>query len=167
MIGDLDSAAPEDIAQLQRERIQVIRYPREKNETDLELAMRQATASGAKQILIVGALGGRLDQTLGNIFLLSDPDLLGIDVRLENGNEEVFLIRSQAMISGQPGDIVSLLPIEGPAQGVETQGLEYPLRSETLYPFRTRGISNVMTTQQAQVSLASGLLVCIHTRGSK
>lgn len=81
--------------------------------------------------------------------------------------EEVFLIRpasGQCLIEGNRGDRVSLLPLGGPAAGVQTTGLNYPLRGETLYPERTRGISNEMVDHEAGVRLQSGVLICIHTR---
>jgi thiamine pyrophosphokinase len=167
IIGDLDSAPQEEAARLEREGRRVMRYPREKDATDLELAIQQAVAERVKTILIVGALGGRLDQTLGNLALLSGPNLVQVDIRLEDGIEEVFLIRSQDIIHGQTGDTVSLIPFQGPAQGVETEGLQYPLRFETLYPSKTRGISNVMIMEEARVSVVSGTLICIHTRGER
>jgi thiamine pyrophosphokinase len=122
--------------------------------------------TGAQTIRIMGALGGRLDMTLSNIFLLMLPELEHCDARLEDGLEEVFLIRpgQAGIVEGHPGDIVSLLPWGGPAEGIRTEGLEYPLRGETLLPERTRGLSNVMASTQAQVMLDRGLLVCIHTR---
>ena len=165
IVGDLDSAPAEAVGHFSRQGVRVLRYPSHKDETDLELALAQAVAEGARQVLIAAALGGRLDQTLGNLALLAGPRLVGLDVRLEDGREEVFLIRSSAALEGRPGDVVSLLPWGGPAKGVETQGLLYPLHFETLYPTRTRGVSNVMSGTRAQVSLASGMLICVHTRG--
>ncbi len=168
VIGDLDSLERAEIAQLETERVPVERHPVHKDETDLELTVEAVLRAGYTQIFIVGALGGRLDMTLANIFLLALPGLAGVDARLEDGVEEVFLIRpvpgEGRTILGQPGDGVSLLPWGGPARGIRTGGLYYPLRGETLYPERTRGVSNVMVDPQAQVSLEEGLLICIHNR---
>jgi thiamine pyrophosphokinase len=164
LIGDLDSTDPADIADLSRRGIPVEKHPVEKDETDLELAVLRVLAKGYTHVRIAGALGGRLDMTLGNLFLLALPAFECLDVRLEDGHEEVFLIRGHGVVEGQPGDRVSLLPFGGPAEGVRTEALYYPLRSETLYPERTRGISNVMLADQAGVSLDRGTLICIHTR---
>ena len=65
---------------------------------------------GTGVILIVGALGGRLDQTIGNLALLSRPGLADLDVRLEDGLEEAFFVRRSCRILGNPGDLVSLIP---------------------------------------------------------
>jgi thiamine pyrophosphokinase len=183
VIGDLDSLEPGEIDRLRDDHVRVEKHPVDKDETDLELAIGATLREGCTDLLIVGALGGRLDMTLANIFLLALPELAAIDARLEDGLEEVFLIRpdvgtsqeagargtAQArspgrVIDGRPGDRVSLLPLGGPARGIHTSGLVYPLRGETLYPERTRGVSNRMAADQAWVSLGEGLLICIHTR---
>jgi len=164
LIGDLDSVTEDEVRWAAENGAEVRRYPREKDETDLELALAAGLQTGSREILLAAALGGRLDQTLGNLGLLLRPELDGLDVRLEDGCEEVFLIRSRAEIQGRAGDIVSLLPWNGQAEGVATLALRYPLRGETLYPDRTRGISNEMQGDTAQVRLRAGSLLCIHTR---
>lgn len=164
VIGDLDSLLPEEIEQLARSGVPLERYPVDKDETDLELAINRALSTGFDELRIAGALGGRLDQSLSNLFLLARPELLGKDVRLEDGTEQVFLIRDQAEIDGRAGDTVSLLPLNGPVQGVVTSGLKYPLHGETLLQERTRGISNVLLAEHAQVQITSGVLICILRR---
>jgi thiamine pyrophosphokinase len=167
LIGDFDSISQEEIDQARANGADVRQYPIHKDETDLELAIDAVLQAGYRQIWIVGGLGGRLDMTLGNLYLLLLPELKDCDVRLEDGLEEVFLIRPgnhPAQVCGKPGERVSLLPLNGPAEGVRTQGLYYPLRGETLYQERTRGISNVLTAPEASITLQSGILCCIHTR---
>lgn len=166
VVGDLDSLSDEDVTYLEQAGAQIERYPVEKDETDLELALRAALAGGWKNIRIVGALGGRFDQSLGNLFLLTQPGLENYDIRLDDGMEEVFLIRQKGWIDGEIGDTVSLIPLGTPVKNVVTSGLHYPLNGETLLPDRTRGISNVLTAPQADVSHDGGVLVCIHTRAS-
>jgi thiamine pyrophosphokinase len=176
LIGDLDSVTAEDVAAMQSAGVEIRRFPVEKDETDLELAMLAVASAGWRTIRVAGGLGGRLDQTLGNLFLLMLPGLastgrvgpgvLGLDLRLDDGREEAWLVRGLTTIDGCAGDVVSLLPLNGPVSGIVTQGLQYPLQHETLYPEHTRGISNVMQEAQASVSLEKGLLLCIHTRKS-
>lgn len=142
----------------------MIGYPRDKNETDLELALTHALAQGSTQILLVGGLGGRLDQTLGNLALLTDHRFSQLEARLDDGVEEAWFVRSNSVIQGQPGDIVSLLPWGGPVTGVSTEGLRWSLHNETLYPEKTRGISNEMLNRSGHVSIQSGLLLIVHRR---
>jgi thiamine pyrophosphokinase len=164
LIGDLDSVDPADVTRLEQQGVRVIRYPVQKDETDLELALLFAADEGARSIVIAAGLGGRIDQTLGNLGMLADPRFSQLDLRLDDGVDEITLIRQAAHIAGTPGDVVSLIPFTAQAEGVTTVRLQYPLKGETLYPYRTRGISNVMLATSAEVSLTDGALICIHTR---
>ncbi len=164
IVGDLDSADPSLIEKFREEGVNITAYPRDKNATDLELAMEWAIKLNPQKILIVAALGGRLDQTLANITLLSDSRLAGFDVRLDDGVEEILLCRAQAEVHGKNGDIVSLIPWQGPVTEIQTKRLKWVLRSETLYPDKTRGISNEMIDDTASVSIGSGQLLIVHRR---
>jgi len=166
LVGDLDSLSQAEVDALILAGTEVLRYPPEKDETDLELAVQAALDRGCGEVVIVAALGGRVDQLLGNIFLLDLPGLRQVKARLDDGRDELFLIRERGEVRGRPGDVVSLLPLGGPARGICTSGLRYPLRGETLYPERTRGISNELVEHQAQIELEQGLLICVHTRKS-
>lgn len=167
LLGDLDSVSAAQVERIRAAGIEIQRYPPAKDETDLELALLTARERGFHDIVLVGALGGRLDQTLGNLSLLLLPELAGCAVRCEDGQEEVFIIHDSAKINGRIMDTVSLLPLWGEVKGVTTTHLAYPLKHETLYPERSRGISNRMTAQEAAVSVESGKLLCIHTHISK
>jgi thiamine pyrophosphokinase len=164
IIGDMDSAEKAQLQQLQETGVAIELFPHDKNETDLELAINRALELHPDQILIVAALGGRLDQTLANITLLSGTRLSDFDIRLDDGVEEIFLCRDQVEILGSGGDLVSLIPWQGAVTAVQTTHLKWPLRKETLYPDKTRGISNEMTGDSAAVSIESGLLLIVHRR---
>jgi thiamine pyrophosphokinase len=160
IIGDMDSLPQGfDPSTFQGEFIQV---SEDKNETDLELALNHALSFHPHAIVIIAALGGRLDQTLGNISLITDPKLSTFDIRLADGVEEIFLCRDQANVKGGSGDTVSLIPWGGEVSGVQTENLKWLLRSETLYPYKTRGISNEMLGEEASVKIKSGLLLIVH-----
>jgi thiamine pyrophosphokinase len=167
VLGDLDSIAPGEVEQLLEAGIMVEKHPVAKDETDLELALTWVLSQGIRHIRIAAAHGDRFDHTLGNLFLLLLPELEDCDVRLEDGRDQVFLIRTKAVVEGEPGDRVSLLPLGGPAVGVTTHDLQFPLHAETLLPERTRGISNVMLASTAAIEIEQGILICIHTRLSK
>ncbi|MBK9926112.1 MAG: thiamine diphosphokinase [Anaerolineales bacterium] len=166
VIGDMDSADSGYIQALQADGVRIDRYPTDKNETDLELAILKAIELDPKEIVIVAALGGRLDQTLANIALLSDVRLSVFDIRLDDGVEEIFFCRDQAEVKGRSGDIVSLIPWGGEVTGVQTENLQWQLKKETLYSEKTRGISNEMLENVARVKISTGLLLIVHTRKS-
>jgi thiamine pyrophosphokinase len=163
LIGDFDSLTPAELNYFEQSSVQILRHPSEKDETDLELAISLVLEKHFAEIIVVGALGGRLDQTLGNIALLANVPP-GVDIRLADGREEVFLIHNRLLITGNPGDIVSLIPWGDSAKGVTTQNLRYPLNDETLGSNKSRGISNVMLKDQAAVQLTGGTLIVIHSR---
>lgn len=164
LVGDLDSVVPQAVKRLEAAGVEIKHFPIHKNETDLELALQEVTGRGFLTIRIIAALGGRLDQALGNIALLAHPARKNQDIRLDDGVTEVFFIHSAGSLSGRRGDTVSLLPYGGIVEGVRTEGLEYPLQRERLYPYQTRGISNVMQSVTAQVQIESGRLLCVHIR---
>lgn len=163
LIGDLDSVNPDQLQVLSGEGVEIQRFPMEKDETDLELALLETARRGYKTILLVGALGGRLDQMLANLYLLMLPELHGLKVRIIDRGQEIFLIRHNAQITGQAGDLVSLLPLRGSAEGISTTGLEYPLSNETLLQEHSRGVSNRMVEPHALITLTKGSLLCIHS----
>jgi thiamine pyrophosphokinase len=164
LVGDLDSLTPEEVETLKFQGCKVWRFPGYKDWTDLELALDYALDRGFKSIRLVAASGGRFDQQLGNLFLLTRPDLADCDIAIDDGTEEVFLIQQQRTVSGQPGDRISLIPLDEQVKGVTTQGLEWSLEDEVLYRSATRGISNIMVNDTVIISARSGNLLCIHTR---
>ncbi len=160
IVGDMDSLPSNfDHSTFDGE---IVLYPKDKNETDLELAIDHALTLNPDQILILAALGGRMDQTLANIALLSNSSLVTRNLKLTDGVEELFFCRDQVTVEGRSGDIVSLIPWQGEVTGVFAENLKWHLHHETLYPDKTRGISNEMTADEATVSIKSGLLLIVH-----
>lgn len=166
VIGDLDSIDPALRDALSAASVEMRRAPARKNETDLELALLYAVEQGAQNIVVVGALGGRLDMTLANILLLMHPRLRDVHVELWTATQTAWLIRPPGGdIPGKPGDTLSLIPVGGHAQGVTTVNLEYPLAGEVLEHGPARGVSNVLAAGGARVELREGTLLAIHTTG--
>ena len=165
LIGDLDSTSKDLIQDWQNAGALVIRHHPQKDETDLELALLHAQAEGASEIIVYGAVGGRLDMTFGNLLLLAHPEL-NCPVTLICGREEVRALRpgESLVLHGAPGDIVSLLSLRPGESRIRTEGLEYPLDNEDLGFGLTRGVSNQMAAEGAVIQLESGLLAVIHTR---
>ena len=164
VVGDLDSLDETAQARLKAMGCRFVVYPAAKDWTDLELALKLALQESATEIVILGALGGRLDQELANILLLLLPEVEGVPTRIVDERQEMFVARDQAEIVGQPGDVVSLIPLGGDAEGIVTEGLLYPLRDEPLLSGPARGVSNVMDGPKARVTLRSGALLIVHAR---
>ena len=164
VIGDLDSLDPQVHARLESQGVKIIRFPRDKDATDLELAVQHALSLQPPSVLIVAALGERLDQTIGNLALVSDAALSKFDIRMDDGVERAFFVRDQAELQGRLGDVVSLIPWGDAVTGVHTEGLKWALRGETLLPHKTRGLSNEMEGERAGVRIDSGVLLVTHRR---
>jgi thiamine pyrophosphokinase len=170
VIGDLDSIDEDTLFKLTNAEVNIEQYSEDKDETDIELALRYAVELHPSVILIVGALGGRLDQTLANLSILTDLTLSGIDIRLDDGVEEAFFCRAsvtkggQVEVRGRSGETVSLIPWNGPVEGVVTEGLRWPLYGETLFSNQSRGVSNVLLGETASIRIQSGLLLIVHRR---
>lgn len=165
IIGDLDSLTAEEVARFKAAGADIIQHPPAKDQSDLELALRHCQDIDAESVSILGALGGRADQTLANILLLTLPVLRGMRVEIIDGGQTIRLLRPGGhAILGRPGDTISLIPL-GDAEGISTRALQYPLADETLRQGPARGISNVMLRERAAVDFRGGLLLLIHTRG--
>jgi thiamine pyrophosphokinase len=164
LVGDMDSVGDEIRNCVERDGGLLVMAEREKDETDLELALLEAVGMGAQEITILGALGGRVDHALANVCLLAMPALRGKDVRLYDGATLLWLADARTEIRGQPGDLVSLIPFGQDVHGVRTSGLQYPLHGETLRFGPARGISNVLTEPLATVEPGLGTLLVAHTR---
>ncbi len=164
VIGDLDSLDEADRAQLDRAGVPLIVYPTRKDQTDLELALRYALEQQATEIVIFSALGGRWDQSLANLMLLTLPELAQVSVRIVDHHLSSHVIRDRAEISGRVGDTLSLIALKGDAQGVTIEGCEYPLTEATLPFGATLGISNVLARSTAQITVKQGQILALHTR---
>lgn len=166
VIGDLDSLDTMEIATLEKQGSKIQQFPFEKNETDLELALHLARKQTANWIRIIGGVGDRIDQTLGNLYLLALPILDGCDIRLAAGKQEAWLLHPGThLIEGTAGDTISLIPLGGTVYGIRTEQLYYPLRDEILMFGPARGMSNVMTADTAHVFIEKGVLLVVHTVG--
>jgi thiamine pyrophosphokinase len=161
VIGDLDSLAPEAAGAFAAAGATFLRYPTEKDETDLELALLAAAARQADTIDVLGAIGGRWDQGLSNVALLALPELAGRRVRLLDVDQEAYLARGEQPIAGAVGDTISLLPLGGPARGITTRGLAYALEDAELRFERSRGVSNVIVRTPAAVLVREGMLLVV------
>jgi thiamine pyrophosphokinase len=168
LLGDMDSISPENLKRLRDSGVRIVEHRPEKEKTDIELALDTAVALGAARITIAGALGGnRLDHSLGNLLLLSMPELRGIDTRMVAGYTLAQAVWTSAVILGRAGDYVSLFPLSDQVLGVRTEGLRYPLHGETLHRAYTRGVSNELVGDAASVTLTEGCLLVIKERGAK
>lgn len=165
VIGDLDSLPAADEAVLRARGCRFITVPARKDETDLELALDFAVQAAVGEIIILGAWGGRVDMSLANVLLLTRPGLAGLPVRLVEGQQTICLVQPghPVCVEGQPGDLLSLIPVGGDAVGVTVEDVGWPLHGDSLPLGIARGVSNVLTGSSARVAVGGGRLLVVHT----
>lgn len=171
-VGDGDSLDAGGMAALQAAGVPMQRADPHKDESDTELAVREALVRGAAGLVIVGALGGqRIDHALANIGLLTMPELADRRAALLDARARITLIHAPApdgspvrrSLAGRTGDLVSLLPLGADVAGVTTNGLAYPLTNEVLAAGPARGLSNVRDASDAMVTVVSGRLLVVES----
>lgn len=168
LVGDLDSVSPAALAAAEAAGLPIVRHPTRKDVTDTELAIELARAHGCAAVIGIAGGGDRLDHALAALQAFASPNLAGLRVELYWNDQFVQVLHGPGRLdlaggwSATPaGSLVSLVPILGPAEGVTTEGLEYPLRGETLPATTGRGVSNVRTRELASVALEHGTLLVI------
>ena len=165
LIGDLDSVTAELVDEARTHGVRVHEFARDKNETDLELAVSLAIEAGVSELTAVAAFGGRLDHELATIALLASERLAHVSVEATDGRRWLAVVRTHRELALPVGAIVSLIPWAGPVTGVTTSGLHWPLGDATLPLGTTRGISNVASTARQSVSITSGVLLAVSDSG--
>ncbi len=163
IIGDCDSISLPVKSFFEKKHVEFVKYPSEKDYTDSELAVEYAIKKGAKELVIYGLFGDRIDHMISNIYHLSNVSLRTSCVFVE-GMTEMQFIDSSIILNGKKGDELSLIPLKDTVKGVTTNGLYYPLKNEDLPFGTTRGISNVFEGIRAKVTVKKGILFVIHTR---
>jgi thiamine pyrophosphokinase len=165
-VGDFDSISPEGLAALEGLGTRIERHPREKDATDLELALAVARDIRARRVIVIGGGGGRLDHLFGQLLLLGAEAYGEMEIDAQFGSATVHVVRGERVLTGVPGEVVSLFALHGPAHGIVTEGLVYPLQGETLAPGSTRGVSNVFAEPEARIVVGSGVVMVVRPSGS-
>jgi thiamine pyrophosphokinase len=159
IVGDFDSwpdFVPCDLAE-------VIHLPCEKDDTDTVYAMKEALGRGFLDFVFLGVLGGRLDHTLGNVYMLEYlAQAGGKGVLVDDFSECTLISPGETAYVREDCRYFSLISISGPAEGIQIQGAKYALedgRIESRYQY---GVSNqVLPGETAQIYVRSGSLLLI------
>ncbi|MGI6421696.1 MAG: thiamine diphosphokinase [Syntrophomonadaceae bacterium] len=162
IIGDLDSISTEARNYYAGQGVSFQQYPSRKDYTDLQLALQAAAGMGAQKIIVLGSQGGRLDHSLSNLYSGIDYVKKGIEIVHYSPECTIYLLTQKMSLSGQVGDLLSLLPLGGEAQGVNLKGFAYPLKNALLQCENPYAISNVLVSESASIQLENGVLAVMH-----
>jgi thiamine pyrophosphokinase len=162
VVGDMDSLPQTILDEMIEKGVAVERHPVHKDKTDLELAIERAVRDGATEVILLGALGGRLDQTLANLLVSARRDW-PVPILLADGHQTAQVLRGgeQFTLNNPVGSLVSVVPLSQAVTGITYTGLEYPLTDATLTLGSTRGISNRIAHSPATISIESGVLLVV------
>lgn len=159
IVGDFDSLgyAPD-------EDTEIITYPVEKDDTDLMLAVKIGLEKGYNEFIILGAMGGRFDHTVGNIQTLA--------YILNHGGVGKIISDSEVITLVNPGEYVfdkkenytlSLVSYSEKVSGLSISGTKYPLENGEIDNGFPLGISNMITQETACISFMQGQLLIIQS----
>lgn len=164
LVGDLDSVSEDVLRWCEESGCEIVGFPREKDQTDLELALglaeKRAVQAGEREILLYGGTGRRPDHFLANLALLLAYARKGYRVRMADPVQELWVLKGRERIRGSAGQTLSLLPMSEQAV-VTTEGLYYPLNREVLYQDSPRGVSNVFLREEVVVQVWEGWVLVV------
>ena len=158
LVGDMDSIQTEVIPG----HVIVERHPPDKDATDLELAIARLLVERPVRVVVVGGAGGRVDHEIATAQLLCSERWDAIDeIDWVTDRGWAHVVKGRRIIHGDPGAVISLIPVGGPAGGVYTKGLRWDLADATMAPGTTWGVSNEFTGPVADIRIGSGCLLAV------
>lgn len=156
-VGDFDSMGEDDITYLKK-KTKIYRHPVQKNETDSELAVRLAKEMGYEQLILWGAISGRMDHTLINcrLLLYRDPTLVLMDE-----NQRISYLRKGTHILADDYKHISFFAMEESC--LTLQGFLYPLEHRRVVPSDLYLSSNSFAEHEGIVFVESGSFLCVES----
>ncbi|WP_105148989.1 thiamine diphosphokinase [Streptococcus suis] len=165
-IGDFDSVTSEELGRIKDQAERFLQTPAEKDDTDLELALKEVfKAYPEAQVRIYGALGGRMDHMMSNLFLAAEPDLAAF-------MEQIELVDSQNVVRFRPAGQHRLSPIAGmkyisfmpsDQSRLTIRHAKYPLDASN-YFFKKCYSSNEFIDRDIDIQLDQGYVVLIYSK---
>lgn len=155
LIGDLDSIGDDALREIPEERVR--RYPRDKDETDAELALRHLIDSGCSPITLIGGGGGRIDHLFSLLYLFhrSDhPDVWATSGGIVHAIDGVLRRRLPT------GSMISFFSVGSAPARMRSTGLRWPLDSLVWEP-ASGAVSNVVVHEEVEVVVESGRLIAV------
>lgn len=167
IIGDLDSLSLSVERKILQNKVPIIKHPKDKDFTDLELAINYLLQCKPKDITLIGVLGDRWDQTFANLCLLESFLINNIKCKIIDNSTTIWLTNKSITINVSIGDIVSIHPLTDKVQGITTRGLKFLLRGDILFRNSSRGISNVALQPSVKISVNEGAVYVFHIKKKK
>lgn len=167
IIGDLDSIDEEDKRIFIEKSVEFHKFPSDKDASDTELALEFALSRNPSEVVFIGAIGSRMDHSIGNITLLKK--LLDNDIRgkLINENNEIYLLNNknnEITLHGEKNNYLSIIPLSNVVKGINLSGFKFPLKDAEISLGSSLGISNEFVSDVVKIEIKEGLLLVIKAR---
>ena len=161
VVGDLDSVSAKTLASMERAGVRIERHPTDKDQTDLELALTAAADMGATSVTIVATTAGRPDHALANLLTAAADRWAELDIDLLVDSSRAWVVRRRLDLTDSVGSVVSLMAVGGPATGISTTGLRWPMSDGSLEPGIGQGLSNEVSRSPATIEITTGTILVI------
>lgn len=162
IIGDFDSCRKDILEYFEGKGVAITTFPSKKDMTDTELALVEAIRLGLDEVIVLGAMGTRIDHTLGNLMVMSrygkDIHLCVMDI-----NNRIQWVYDKCTILKSDYKYVSLVPTTQEVTEVNFIGVKYPLKMATLIQSSSYGISNEIIESEAKLSIKEGILMVVES----
>lgn len=170
VLGDFDSVSS-DVADyfFNCDKVSVKELSPEKDESDTEVALSLAVTMGAKEIIVLGATGGRLDHFWANVQSLMIPLKRGVKAYIYDKQNRISLHNEDFTLNKEDsfGDYFSLFALGEDVHGLTIEGAKYPLKSHSLSPVDSLTVSNEYLEEQVSISFNNGVVILMETKDLK
>lgn len=171
VMGDFDSVSPSVLTRYQEQEIdntEFVRYPAEKDATDMHLVLDWVVEQLPSEIVILGATGRRMDHFMANVNILMKPLSYGITASIVDRNNRIYLLDHSQVIRRERmhGNYISFLPLTEEVSAVYLRGFKYEIDGKNLTIGDSIGVSNELMEGQdaALVEFGDGVLIVIESR---
>jgi len=158
-IGDGDSLVSKNVVAKE-----IMTFPVQKDNTDTDLAVMEALARGCEEIIILGALGGRLDHEFSHFCLLKKIMEHGAKGFLINENNEITMENKSFTVFPNGRKYISFFPFGGDVKNFSVKGLCYEAENMNLVCGEVQASSNCFDGEKCgEISFESGNILVVRS----
>ena len=157
VFGDMDSIKPDILEEINKKNVKIFKYPPEKDYSDYELILEKMNYEKYTKIYVLGALGGRIDFSLNNIFLLENYK----NIEIITKDEIIFFKDKPFSIKNKKNYSFSMVSLDEKIEGITLEGFKYPLFEREIKRATSILMSNEIVSHEAIISFKKGKIICI------
>ncbi len=159
VIGDLDSLSPDALRHHLERGAEVVRFPPDKNETDLELALRSLPDDASCEVYLTNLWGGRFDHSIMNLLMMSRFSSKGLLTFPTTDGIGGIMSPGTLIVTAPPLLGTALIALSPDVTEIVSQGVQWPLQGESLRFGESRGVSNRLVSPPWRLSQKKGTLL--------